>query len=276
MKSLLSKIFLLLLIIYIPNTAKAQNFQGKAIYMSKSKMNLGSWGARMSEEQKKQVAARLKNRLEKTYTLTFNMQESMFLEEEKIDAISGATDSWGGYFSRGDQYKNIKDTKLAQSQEFYGKRFLVKDDLYKIDWKMGTETKKIGNYTCYKAKAFVPTTELKWFSFSWSDLRKKDEDANVDNQKPEENLTVVEAWYTPQIPVAQGPAEFWGLPGLILEVSAGNTTLLCTELVLNPQEKIKIVAPEKGTETTKDDYVAIVQEKMLEMRNNRMSRRRGR
>ena len=253
---------------------QAQNFQGKATYMSKSKMDLGTWGARMSEEQKKQIAARLKNRLEKTYILTFNMQESMFLEEEKIDAISGATDSWGGYFSRGNQYKNIKENKFSQAQEFYGKRFLVKDNLYKIDWKMGAETKKIGNYTCYKAKAFVPYSALNWFSFSWNDLRQNT--SKEGEEKPRERMTVVEAWYTLQIPVAQGPAEFWGLPGLILEVSADNTTLLCTEVVLNPKEKVNIVAPKKGTETTKNDYVAIVRTKMVEMRNNRMGRRRGR
>ena len=133
----------------------AQKFSGKATYISKSKMELGNWGAKLSEARKKQVAARLKNRLEKTYVLSFNNQESTFLEEEKIDAISGATDSWGGYFSRGDHYKNIKENKIVQSQEFYGKRFLVKDALYRVEWSMGTETKKIGQYTCYRAKAFV-------------------------------------------------------------------------------------------------------------------------
>lgn len=273
MKTFFLKILVFVLIFYIPVQMQGQSFQGKATYISKSKMELGNWGAKMSEGQKKQIAARLKNRLEKTYILTFNMQESIFLEEEKIDAISGATDSWGGYFSRGDQYKNVKESSLTQSQEFYGKRFLVKDSLYKIDWKMGTETKQIGQYTCYKAKAFVPTTELNWYSFSWGDLRKPE---TKEGKKPEEKLTVVEAWYTLQIPVAQGPAEFWGLPGLILEVSADNTTLLCTEVVLNPKEKINIVAPEKGTETTKDNYVTIVREKMVEMRNNRMGRGRGR
>ena len=267
------KSFLLSMLLILSIQISAQKFQGEATYISKAKMELGNWGARLSEGQKKQVAARLKNRLEKTYTLTFNMQESMFLEEEKIDAISGATDSWGGYFSRGDQYKNVKENTLVQSQEFYGKRFLVKDSLYKIDWNMGTETKQIGQYTCYKAKAFVPTSELKWYSFSWGDLRKKD---NKEGEKPEEALTVVEAWYTLQIPVAQGPAEFWGLPGLILEVSAENTTLLCTEIVLNPENKIKIVAPEKGTEITKQDYATTVRTKMADMRNNRMGRRRGR
>lgn len=273
MKSLFLKLILLTLILFIPTNTIAQSFQGKAIYKSKSKMQLGNWGARMSEAQKKQVAARLKNRLEKTYILTFNMQEAMFLEDDKIDAISGATDSWGSYFSRGHQYKNVKENKLIQAQEFYGKRFLVKDDLYKINWKMGTESKKIGQYTCYKAKAFVPKIELDWYNFSWSDLRNKNND-NTENS--EENLIVVEAWYTPQIPVSQGPAEFWGLPGLILEVSSGNTTLLCTEIEINNTQQIAIAPPSKGTEITKIDYNSTVKKKMVEMRNNRMGRRRGR
>lgn len=274
MKSIFLKITILIVILYIPANINSQNFQGKAVYKSKAKMELGRWGARLSEAQKKQVAARLKNRLEKTYILTFNMQEAMFLEDEKIDAISGATDSWGAYFSRGDQYKNIKETKLIQAQEFYGKRFLVKDNLYKINWEMGTATKKIGNYTCYKAKAFVPKEELEWYNFSWSDLRRNNEENKEEN--PEEELKVVEAWYTLQIPVAHGPAEFWGLPGLILEVSSGNTTLLCTEIEINPKEKISIEAPNKGEEITKAAYSTTIRKKMTEMRNNRMGRRRSR
>jgi len=250
----------------------AQNFSGKATYISKSKMELGNWGAKLSEARKKQIAARLKNRLEKTYVLSFNSQESVFLEEEKIDAISGATDSWGGYFSRGDHYKNIKENRIVQSQEFYGKRFLVKDKLYRLEWSMGTETKKIGEYTCYKAKAFVPSVELNWFNFSWSDLS-SNTDKDAGEEKLEEKLTVVEAWYTPQIPVSQGPAEYWGLPGLILEVSVDNTTLLCTEILINKADKADIEAPAKGEEITKKDYTLTVREKMVEMRNNRMGRR---
>jgi len=268
--SFFKKIILLSLVLFTSQNF-AQKFQGKAYYFSKSKMELGNWGARMSEAQKKQIQNRLKNRLEKKYILSFNMQESTFLEEDKIDAISGATDSWGGYFSRGDLHKNIKNDKLIQSQEFYGKRFLVKDDLLKIEWSLGTETKKIGNYTCYKAAAMIPKPELSWFDFSWSDLKQNSED-----EKKEEPLIVIEAWYTPQIPVAQGPAEYWGLPGLILEVSAGNTTLLCSELILNPKEKINIIAPDKGVSITKKEYASNIRKKMIEMRNNRMGRRRGR
>ena len=53
----------------------------------------------------------------------------------------GATDSWGSNFARGKQYKNVVENQLMQAQEFYGKRFLVKDELQAIEWNMGTEDK---------------------------------------------------------------------------------------------------------------------------------------
>ena len=278
MKSFFSKFIFLAFVLLLSFKPNVQEFQGQAFYFSKSKMELGSWGARMNEAQKKQVQSRLKNRLEKTYVLDFNKEESVFNEEDKLDAISGATDSWGNNFARGEQYKNVKENALVQTQEFYGKKFLVKDSLQKIQWKMAKESKQIGQNMCFKATAVVPTSELTWYDFSWGDLRpanteKKTDSTNATPAIPEIKMTAVEAWYTPQIPVSHGPAEYWGLPGLILEVSAGNTTILCSKIVMNPKEKIKIAAPDKGKEITKSDYQATVQGKMLEMRNNRGRRR---
>ena len=153
MKHLLSKVSISLFVLLLPTSILAQDFQGKAYYFSKSTMELGSFGARMSEAQKKQIQENLKNRLEKTYILTFNKEESTFKEDEKLDAMSGATDSWGKNFTPGEQYKNVKTNTLIQNQEFYGKQFLVKDELLNIEWKMTTETKQIGQYTSFKATA---------------------------------------------------------------------------------------------------------------------------
>ena len=121
MKTTFFILFSAFLINSSPYTAstESQDFQGKAYYFSQSKMELGNWGARMSEAQKKQMKERLKNRLEKTFVLSFNKEASFFKEEEKVDAYSGATDSWGSNFSRGAQYKNIQDNSLVQEQEFY-------------------------------------------------------------------------------------------------------------------------------------------------------------
>lgn len=275
MKSFLSKIGLLGLILILTSSfngsSKQVEFQGKAYYFSKSRMELGNWGARLSEAQKKQIAERLKNRLEKTYILTFNKEESFFEEEDKLDAISGATDSWGQNFAPGDQYKNVKQDLQIQDQEFYGKRFLVKDNLLDIKWEMGTESKQIGNYMCFKATAMVPTNDLTWYSFSWDRLSNANEDDENENETV--SMTEIEAWYTPQIPVSHGPLEYWGLPGLILEVSAGNTTILCSKIIMNPEDKQPIESPKKGKEVTKREYQAIISDKMREFRDNRMRSR---
>ena len=254
--------------------SETNDFQGQAVYISKSRLELGRWGARMSEAQKKDIAIRLKNRLEKEFTLTFDKEASLFVEEEQLDAISGATDSWGKNFSAGENYKNVKINSQIQQQEFYGKKFLIKDVLQPINWTLGSATKKIGNYTCYKATTFIPTDDLLWYSFSWSRMRKP-EDATESDEVTETQVEVtqVEAWYTPQIPVRHGPSDYWGLPGLILEVSAGDTTMLCTKIVLNPNEKTEIKAPRKGDVLAKAEYQDLIQNKMLEFRNNRMRRR---
>ncbi|RZS90598.1 GLPGLI family protein [Aquimarina brevivitae] len=263
-----------ILVFFTAWSVKAQDFQGKAYYYSKSTMELGRWGARLSEAQKKQVMARLKNRLEKTYILTFNKEESVYKEDEKldVDALSGATDSWGKNFSPGEQYKNIKSKTLVQNQEFYGKVFLVQDALIPIQWTMGAETKQIGGYTCYKATATIPSEQLSWYEFSWSELR-----AATNEEAPDEvPVTEITAWYTLQIPVSNGPSEYYGLPGLILEVNVGNTTMLCFKVVMNPDEKIEIEAPKRGKEVTKEEYKEIITAKMQEMRENRGRRRPGR
>lgn len=273
MKNFTSNPLLFLFFLFFSLNIFSQDFQGKAYYYSKSTMELGSWGARLSEAQKKQVAARLKNRLEKTYILTFDKVGSTFKEDEKldVDVLSGATDTWGKNFSPGAQYKNVKANELVQKQEFYGKNFLVKDKLLSIDWKMGAETKQIGGYTCYKATAMIPTADLTWYDFSWSELRAADKENGE-----EVNMTEVTAWYTLNIPVSSGPSEYWGLPGLILEVNVGNTTMLCFKVVMNPKEKSSIEAPKKGKVVTKKEYKEIITGKMQEMRNNRGRQRPGR
>ncbi|PWH82132.1 GLPGLI family protein [Algibacter marinivivus] len=279
MKAFTIKVIALILITLISISVQSQDFQGKAYYFSKSKMELGKWGAKLSAQQKKQIQERLKNRLEKTYILTFNREESIFKEDEKLDAMSGATDTWGKNFTPGSQYKNVKTNTLLQEQEFYGKKFLIKDKLQELEWVMGSETKKIGNYTCFKAVSVLPQSELNWWSFSWDKLRVKEKKtdsiakeitinkpSNIDETIP---LAQIEAWYSPQIPVSQGPLEYWGLPGLILEISVGDTTMLCSKVVINPKDKTNIEAPSKGEVVSKKEYQSIILNKMKEFRDNR-------
>ena len=88
---------------------------------------------------------------------------------------------------------------------------------------------------------------------------------------------IVTAWFTPQIPVKNGPGEYAGLPGLILELNIDRTTMLCSKIVLNPKDSDKIEKPTTGKEVTREAYNKIVKEKTEEMRENFRGRggRRG-
>mgnify|MGYP000206328666 FL=1 len=267
-------------------TLFAQDFQGKATYQSKTTVDLDKWGGgNLSPERKKMMQERMKSMLEKTYELTFNKTESTYKEEEKLAAPGQGGGRWGGMmssFTAGAQYKNIKTQELLQDQEFFGKQFLIKDSLPKLTWKMESETKQIGQYMCFKATAMKPVDEMDWRSMRRR-APKKGEKAK-DSAVTKDPMTEIEtpkeievtAWYTMQIPVSQGPAEYNGLPGLILEINADRTTILCSKIVLNLAEKATIKAPSKGKEVTKKEYNNIVKKKMEEMREMYGGRRGGR
>ncbi|MCB4798566.1 GLPGLI family protein [Neotamlana laminarinivorans] len=258
------------------------DFQGVAHYMSKTSINTENFGRPdMSEEQKKRIAERMKSMFEKTYTLTFNQTESLYKEDETLEA-PGQDQGRRGFgammsssFTGGPEYKNVKTNQLLQEQEFFGKQFLVKDTLPKYEWQMTGETKQIGQYTCFKATATIKSTAVGFEDFR-PPRREEGEEAKEEETKPKEPKSVdIVAWYTMQIPVNQGPADYWGLPGLILEVNAGKTTILCTKIVVNPEEKTTIKEPKKGKEVSKEEYNEIVKKKTEEMRNNFRNRRNG-
>ena len=261
----------------------SQDFQGKAYYISKTNPDLDSWGGQqMNEAQKKQIMDRMRSMFEKTYILTYDKQASIFKEEEVLEAPGQrGFGMWGNSFSTGPQYKNVKSQQFIQDQEFFGRQFLITDSLQKLDWKLGSETKQIGQYLCMKATATKTVDEFDWRSMRRRDRRKENKETKTDSTKTtsvsdeiEVPKTVeVTAWYSPQIPVNQGPGEYWGLPGLILEVNADRTTILCNKITLNPQQKIEIQAPDKGKVISRSDYNATVKKKMEEMRE--MYRGRG-
>lgn len=261
-------------------TSIAQDFQGRAYYMSKTTMDLDQFGGRdASPERKKQIEERMKSFLEKEYVLTFNKEESIYKEEEVLEASSGGGRGFGGFassFTGGPKYKNVKTKELLQDQEFFGKQFLIKDDLKDLKWTMGGETKQIGNYTVFKATAVKPLTGVDFSNFRprGRESNEKEEKEETENKEPK-TVNVV-AWYTMQIPINQGPDDYWGLPGLILEVSAGNTIILCNKVVMNPKDKENIDKPEKGEVVTQQEYTEITSKKMEEFRDNRGRGRNGR
>ena len=86
-----------------------KNFQGKAKYMSKTTMDMSRFD-KMPEERKKQIMARMKNFLEKTYTLNFTKTESSFKEDAKLSTPGTSNGPRWAVASNGQGsiYKNVK------------------------------------------------------------------------------------------------------------------------------------------------------------------------
>ena len=269
-------LFTFLLAMVTVTTFAQKDFQGKATYMSKTTMDMSRFGDQMSEQQKKQMMARFKNFLEKNYTLSFNKTESSFKEDVKLDAPGTAGRRWGNNNGQGSIYKNLKDREMIEDVEQFSKRFLVVEQMDQPKWEMGMETKKIGQYTCYKATMVKVDNKVDWGKmFSRRGNSKKKDSTETVDKKEDVKMLAVTAWYTPQIPVSSGPGTYFGLPGLILEINEGRTTMLCTEIVMNPAETIEIKKPTKGKEVNREEYNKIVKKKSEEIREQFKSRGRG-
>ena len=285
----MKKIFLPITIFLVVLTSHAQkNFQGMAVYESKTSTSdfkkRFEGNKEMTPEMQKGIEERMKKMFEKTFILNFDKQTSIYKEEEKLDTpgqngggMRIMSNMLGG---GGTYYKNVKDKDYTVDKEFMGKEFLIKDSLKIYNWAMESETKIIGGYTCYKATAVIAASKSDFRNFR----PKKDEDKKVEIKLDSSKTDVkgkktnfmdeielpkevtITAWYTPEIPVNQGPEGYWGLPGLILEVNDGKTIILCSKVVLNAKDKVEIKAPANGKVISQKEYDDTITKKMEEFR----------
>ena len=277
----MKNIFLGLVALFSIAYANAQkDFQGSATYETKT--STADFKKRfegnkdITPEMQAMIEQRMKKMFEKTFVLSFDKSSSIYKEEEKLEAPGQASGGMrmmsnmmgaGGTF-----YKNVKDKSYIVNKEFMGKEFLIKDSLPNLKWKMESETRVIGGYNCFKATAIRPASKTDFRNF-----RPKEETAATKKADSEKKTTLLDniempkeiavtAWYTPEIPVNQGPENYWGLPGLILEVNDGKTTILCSKVVMNAKEKVEIKPSTSGDVITQEKYDEVVLKKMEELK----------
>lgn len=258
------KILLLAVFLFLGGTIQngiAQGLTGRAFYKSSSSIQISMDSTKMAPEVMADIQKQLKKQMERSYVLTFNQAESNWKQEASLGS-GPATASSGGatiMINTGNEdrllYKNIGDQTFQQEEDLMGKEFLVMDTLKTFDWELTDESKKIGDYLCQKA-IYSRIVESSSFSSGMEEM-----------EKVKDTVKVV-AWFAPQIPVSHGPADFWGLPGLILELQNQGMTYICEKIVLNPaQEPVAIEVPKKGEKISQEEYRALADEKMKEMMN---------
>ncbi len=175
------------------------------------------------------------------FELHYNESASMYVSsktQEQPEASGGGGHGRMMRMSRPDRdvYKNLKENKLVDSREFMSKKFLIKGGLDEAEWKIADGQKQILDFLCLKA------------------IYRDTADTYV-------------AWFTPQITIANGPAEYSGLPGMILQIVVNDDDRTITAVSVTEQtiEKDMLKEPKKGKEVTSEEFKLIVQEKMKEM-----------
>jgi len=135
-------------------------------------------------------------------------------------------------------YIDLRNGEKIKQLEFMTRFFLMEEKTGHLAWKIGTEQVKILDYTCQKASM-------------------------------EDGDQTITAWFTPEIPLSIGPANYEGLPGLILSVEIdGKNTFLATSVDLTmPDQKIKKIR--EGTKVDQKKLHKIVAEKTKEWASER-------
>lgn len=132
-------------------------------------------------------------------------------------------------------YKDLSTLKYIKEIEILGKKFLIKDSLTIFNWETSPETKTIGGFVCRKAMA-------------------------------QHKGGAIIAWYTPSIPINDGPDKYWGLPGLIIELSDGDKSYHA--ISINKMNEVSIKKPTEGKIVTQSEYNKIKKERIEALKQN--------
>jgi len=139
----------------------------------------------------------------------------------------------------GASYKNLATGLMIDQRMIMDKQFLVTDQIVKYEWKLTGNKKQILDYIVMEAKTTI------------------------------EDSVHITAWFTPQIPIQNGPSRFGGLPGLILELNHknGNSHIVATDIQLAELSAEDIIAePKKGKQVNREEFNTIRKKKRDEMR----------
>jgi GLPGLI family protein len=179
------------------------------------------------------------------YVLKISEDYSLFQEKKSLKKGSGSkatrnfASSFGG--TKGTFYINQQDSTYINIREFSGTYFKVKTK--PKNWQIHPKDfKYVHKYKCIKATT-VDT---------------------IINPKGVFTSDVV-AWFSPDLPGFYGPAGYFGLPGIILELHNGKISLEAKEIDFHVKKELPFhIEKEIGILVTEKQYDSIVEKKAKE------------
>lgn len=228
----MKKVFAACSFILLLQTATAQVKEGKITYEQTVDMY------RRIPEENQQLRSMIPQFRTAKFELLFAGNQSLFKAvEEETDMTeqnnNGIVLRIGGG-AENEYYRNFNTQKSVEIRELMDELYLVEDSIRRLVWKLEeAETKTMLGYTCKKATTKTP--------------RGSD----------------VVAWYSEEIPVASGPEQFNGLPGMILGIDANKGEIIFTAKNLDVKADMKnLKTPSKGKKLSHSEFLAKQKELM--------------
>lgn len=180
----------------------------------------------------------VKNNVPKFYTsnyeLYFNTAHSIYRQAPTSDAPNNVIQMSLGPVSKNIVLTDFHSKKVEAYKEVYEDKFLVKDTMRQIQWKITDEIRTIANYKCRKAVGIICDS------------------------------VYVVAFYTDDIMVSGGPEMACGLPGMIMEFAVPrlHTTWTATNVDIALPKDADFTLPDNGKQITEKQLFETMQKSM--------------
>lgn len=226
----MKRILPLLLFVFFARPASAQKMEGVVTY--EQTMFWSKIYAKMdflNQEEKDRIKMTWGDKDEGSKTkmkLVFTPTRSLYTYLDDQGVSEDGRYSW-----RQQEYlvsRDFEQEKKTELLEMLGKTYLVEDSLKAPKWKIMNQIKDVNGHVCMLA-----VTE-----------------DTVKRQK-------IEAWFAHDLPISAGPGQYFGLPGLIMEldVNEGDLVVTATKVEMKPVgEAINLPKKMKGKKITAREY----------------------
>ncbi len=237
---------LILLLFFFLNTAifAQDNTSGIITYEQVIDYDLGDY---KSDPAREAYVSDLPKQGKSKFVLSFSGQQAFY--EQDLENVEAQSQKLQNAIAKGSYgkapttktkqvYFNMADNSQIEQVEFMTRNFNLKSGLPQLAWKITSDRKKVLDYVCIGAELTQGKQTFK-------------------------------AWFSLEIPISAGPADYYGLPGLILAVEKNSEVfLLATKVDLGTAPSNLKAMLNEGKEMNKAEFDKTVAEKEQEYKES--------
>lgn len=172
--------------------------------------------------------------------LIFNREASLFLDYEEPGA--GGRGRWFSMAAREIHHQSMTDQLYTVQKGILNDDYLIEEEVEWYPWNLTGRSEMIAGKFC----------QLAW-------------------RMDERDSSMIEVWFTPEIPLSIGPDNYFGLPGAVLMavVNYNEKIYIATEILPQAIPGSRVAVPSRGKKVAREEFDQI-QEEVMEQFRSRM------